>query len=428
MSANPSSNPSSGSSSSSSSNSSHQNSDEIRVSDVISLSAGALRAYPLRSALSMLGISIGVMAVVLLTSIGEGTRLYILDQFMQFGTTTIAINPGKVETGGIPGIMGGTTHKLTIDDAEALARVPEVLEVVPIVMGQGRVEGNGRSRSVYVYGTTAGMPDVLKFGVGRGQFLPPGDPRRGGSIAVLGPKLKHELFGDENALGEFVRVAGTRFRVIGIMAPKGRVLGFDIDDAAYIPVASAMQVFNVDELMEIDLTYAHERLTDSVAEAVKRILSERHGGREDFTITTQTAMIETFGKVMNVVTMSVGAIAGVSLLVGAIGILTMMWISVGERISEIGLMRALGATKREIQRLFLLEAALLTTAGGLIGIGGGLGVSALLRNLIPGLPIHTPIVYMVAALSMSVATGLISGIAPARRAASLEPVDALRTE
>ena len=240
--------------------------------------------------------------------------------------------------------------------------------------------------------------------------------------------MKHELFGDENALGEFVRVAGARFRVIGIMAPKGRILGFDIDDAAYIPVATAMQVFNVDELMEIDLTYAHERQTDAVAGSVKRILSERHGGREDFTVTTQTAMIETFGKVMNVITMSVGAIAGVSLLVGAIGILTMMWISVGERVSEIGLMRALGATQGEIQRLFLLEAALLTTAGGLIGIGGGLGVAALLRSLIPGLPIHTPLVYMAAALVMSVTTGLVSGIAPARRAASLEPVDALRAE
>jgi putative ABC transport system permease protein len=376
----------------------------------------------------MLGISIGVMAVVLLTSIGEGTRRYILDQFMQFGTTTIAINPGKVETGGIPGIMGGTTHKLTIDDAEALRRVPEVLEVVPIVMGQGPVEGNRRSRSVYVYGTTSGMPDVLKFGVSRGRFLPPGDPRRGGSVAVLGPKLKHELFGDQNALGEFVRVAGTRFRVIGIMAPKGRILGFDIDDAAYIPLATAMQVFNLDELMEIDLTYAHERLTEVVAEAVKRMLAERHGGREDFTVTTQTAMIETFGKVMNVITMSVGAIAGVSLLVGAIGILTMMWISVGERVSEIGLMRALGATEGEIQRLFLLEAALLTTIGGLVGIGGGLGLAALLRILIPGLPVHTPFRYVMAALTMSVVTGLVSGLAPARRAASLEPVDALRAE
>jgi putative ABC transport system permease protein len=401
---------------------------ELQIRDLMNFSGGALRAYPLRSALSMLGISIGVAAVVLLTSIGEGTKRHVLNEFNQFGTTVIAINPGKVETAGIPGIFGGTTRKLTIDDAEALRRIPNVQHVVSMAIGQGRVEGNGRARSVYVYGATSQLPEVMKFKIGRGQFLPAGDPRRGGSIAVLGPKLKSELFGDENALGEFVRIAGTRFRVIGIMEPKGRILGFDIDDSAYVPVATAMQIFNVDELMEIDVTYAHERMTDSLAEEIRLTLMERHAGREDFTITTQTAMIETFDKIMNVVTSGAAAIAGVSLLVGAIGILTMMWISVGERTSEIGLLRAVGVSHRQIQRIFLLEAAMLTSLGGLLGMTAGLAIAHAMRWLIPGLPIRIPVAYLVAAMIMSIGTGLLSGIAPAKRAAALEPVEALRSE
>jgi len=401
---------------------------ELQLRDLINFSGGALVAYPLRSALSMLGISIGVTAVVLLTSIGEGTKRHVLEQFNQFGTTVIAINPGKVETGGIPGVFGGTSHKLTIEDSEALKRIPDVQHVVPMAIGQGRVEGNGRARSVFVYGATSALPQVMKFGIGRGQFLPRGDPRRGGSIAVLGPKLKSELFGDDNALGEFVRIAGTRFRVIGIMEPKGRILGFDIDDSAYIPVATAMQIFNVDELMEIDVTYAHEGMTDALAEAIRITLTERHAGKEDFTITTQTAMIETFDKVMNVITLGASAIAGVSLLVGAIGIMTMMWISVGERTSEIGLLRAIGVSNQEIQRIFLLEAAMLTSMGGLFGMVAGLGIAQGLRFFIPGLPIRIPVAYLAAAMVMSIGTGLLSGIAPAKRAAELEPVEALRSE
>jgi putative ABC transport system permease protein len=400
----------------------------MEAEDVLRFSSGALRGNPLRSVLSMLGIAIGVAAVVLLTSLGEGTRRYIVAQFSQFGTNVLAVNPGKTETGGMPGMLGGTTHKLTLDDMEAIARLPEVQGVVPMVVGQARVEGGGRGRSVFVYGTTSALPEVLTFEIGQGSFLPPGDPSRGASVAVLGPKLKQELFGEENALGHFVRVAGARLRVIGVMVPKGRMLGFDIDDAVYIPVATAMQVFNLDEVGEIDVSFAHEGMTDRVVEAVKLVLTDRHGGKEDFTLTTQTAMLEVFGKVMDVITASVAVIAGISLLVGAIGIFTMMWISVGERVSEIGLMRALGATASQVHRIFMLEALLLTLLGGLAGLAIGLGGASLMRSLVPGLPVHTPFEYVVAALAMSALAGLLSGVGPARRAADLEPVDALRTE
>ena len=376
----------------------------------------------------MLGIAIGVAAVVLLTSLGEGARRYIVAQFSQFGTNVLAINPGRVETGGIPGAFGGTTHKLTIDDAEALRRLRQVQSVVPMAMGQARVEGGGRGRSVLIYGTTSDLPEVFTFKIGQGSFLPPGDPRRGGSVAVLGPKLKRELFGEENALGQFVRIAGARLRVIGVMAPKGRILGFDIDDAAYLPVATAMRLFNLDELQEVDVLFSHEGMTDSVAKAVRRLLVERHGGKEDFTLTTQTEMLDVFGRVMDVITLSVAVIAAISLLVGAVGIFTMMWISVGERVGEIGLLRALGATSRQVLAIFLVEAVLLTSLGGTAGLLFGLSLMALIRFIVPGLPLAAPLEYVVGALAMSAASGLISGVSPARRAAALVPVEALRAE
>ena len=398
------------------------------LADYFRIGLGALSGHRLRSFLSMLGIAIGIAAVILLTSIGEGTRRYLITEFTQFGTNVLAINPGKTETSGLPGVFGGTTHKLTLDDSEALERLSGVEKVVPLAMGQARVEGNGRGRSVFVYGVTSDVPEVWKFEVGQGSFLPPGDPRRGSMMAVLGPTLKRELFGDENALGEFVRVAGFRLRVIGVMAPKGRILGIDIDDSVYVPVATVMQMFNLDELMEIDLLFSHEGLMDGVVQQVTRVLTDRHAGREDFTITTQTAMLDVFENVMNVITASVGAIAGISLLVGAIGILTMMWITVNERVHEIGLMRALGATADQVERLFLLEAVILTLVGGVLGIAAGLGIAQVLSFVVPGMPVYTPLRYMLAALVVSALTGLLSGVAPARRAASLHPVEALRVE
>jgi putative ABC transport system permease protein len=395
---------------------------------LIPLAVGALRAHRLRSFLSMLGIAIGVAAVILLTSIGEGTRVYVVSQFTQFGTNILAVNPGKAKTLGIPGVLGGTTHKLTIDDAEALARIPGVETVVPVVMGNARVEGGGRARSVPVLGATPDVTILYRFGARQGSFWPRGDPRRGGPWAVLGPKLARELFGDVAPLGRFVRVASGRFRVVGVMQPKGQMMGFDIDDVAYLPVASAMRLFNLDELMEIDLIYSNARDTARVEAAVTSVLTDRHDGNDDFTVTTQEAMLDVFGSVMDVLTMAVGAIAGISLLVGATGILTMMWIAVGERTSEIGLVRALGATRDQVQALFLAEAATLAALGGVAGIGMGLGVGYLLRVAVPGLPVETPLAFVLAGLGVSVLTGLVAGVVPARRAASFDPIEALRAE
>jgi len=306
--------------------------------------------------------------------------------------------------------------------------VPGVQEVVPVAMGMARVQAGERGRSVFVYGVTSEVPRVWKFEVGQGRFLPAGDPRRAAPLAVLGPKLKREIFGTGNALGAHVKIGGQRAQVIGVMAPKGLLLGFDIDDSVYVPVASAQQLFNRDDLMEIDVLFASWRPADAIARDVRAVLVQRHDGREDFTITTQTGMLDVLENVLGMINLAVAGIGAISLVVGAIGILTIMWISVGERTSEIGLQKALGATPRQILLIFLIEAAMLAMAGGVVGVGVGLGLAWGARLAVPGLPLHTSPGYVVAALAVSLIVGLASGVLPARRAARLDPMQALRCE
>jgi putative ABC transport system permease protein len=397
--------------------------------DLMGLAWGAVAGHRLRSALTMLGIAIGVAAVILLTSIGEGTREFVLSEFTQFGTNLIAINPGKLSTsGGSPAALAGTVRKLTIEDAEALQRLPQVQASMPVSFGNARVEQQDRGRRVLVYGVTSEMPLVWKFGIRMGRFLPEGDPRHGSAVAVLGMKLKRELFGDANPLGERVRIGGRPFRVIGVTEPKGQFLGFDLDDTVFVPVSTAMQLFNRDDLLEIDVVYRSSRFTGQVVDGIRRVLLDRHDGEEDFTITTQESMLKILDRILAVVTAGVAAIGGISLVVGAIGILTMMWISVNESIAEIGLIRALGARRRQVLGYFLLQAALLSTAGGVLGVGAGIGTARLLQLGMPGLPVRTPVGYVLGALLLSFAVGLLSGVLPARRAAGLDPVEALRAE
>jgi putative ABC transport system permease protein len=395
---------------------------------LLRLALGAIRSHGLRSFLSLLGIAIGIAAVIVLTSIGEGTRRYILSQFSQFGTNLIAIHPGKAKTSGMPGVFGGSTKHLTLDDALALARIPGVERVVPTTAGTARVEAGGRSRNVIVQGVTPDFEEVFQIRVRQGSFWPDTDPRRGSQFTVLGPKLARELFPDASPLGEFVRVGSTRFRVCGVMEPKGSMLGIDLDDMAYLPVASALQLFDQRDLTEIDLNYQPIEATERIRAEIKRVLSERHGGEEDFTVTTQQAMLDVFGNVMTVITTAVGAIAGISLLVGAIGILTVMWIAVRERTSEVGLLRAIGASRVQVAGLFLAEAGAVALVGGAAGVALGLLLGAALRLAVPGLPVSTPLSFVLAALGTSCAVGLISGVLPARRAAQLDPIDALRGE
>ncbi|HQR67061.1 MAG TPA: ABC transporter permease, partial [Thermoanaerobaculia bacterium] len=306
--------------------------------------------------------------------------------------------------------------------------VPGVLKTVPVSFGSARVVAGERARNVFIYGVTSDATEVWRYRVAQGRFLPPGDPNRAVPLAVLGPKLKRELFGEASALGARVRIGGFRFLVVGVLEPKGQFLGFDIDDAAYIPVASAKSLFGREDLISIDTLFSPNLPAERVVEGVRQVLLARHRGEEDFTITTQNEMLGVLDRVLSIVSFAVGGIGAISLLVGAIGILTMMWISVGERTTEIGLARAVGASRGQILALFLLEAALLSLAGGVLGLAAGIGIGRLAATVLPGLPFRTPPLFVVLALAVSLAVGLLSGVLPARRAASLDPIEALRSE
>jgi putative ABC transport system permease protein len=395
--------------------------------DTVKLSMQAVISHRLRSLLTALGIGVGIAAVVLLTSLGEGIHRYVLAEFTQFGTNLISITPGKTTTTGFSGGVISNVRPLTISDAMALERTPRVIATVPIVQGNAAVKYDQRSRRTHVFGVGTAAPRVWNMAVAQGRFLPDDDPRVARGYVVLGSKVKDELFGAQNPLGRRVRIGSEQYRVIGVMASKGQVLGFDLDDAVFIPAARALALFNRDSLMEINLLYAAGSQSRDVARSARALLIERHGD-EDFTIITQDQMLEVLGSVLNVLTLAVGALGGISLLVGGVGILTIMTISVHERTAEIGLLRAMGADRSQILVLFIGEAVVLAGIGGLAGLVVGTGGAWLLGVLVPALPTHTPWIFVLAAELLAAVIGLLAGVLPARHAARLDPIEALRAE
>ena len=395
--------------------------------DLLQLAIRAITAHRLRSTLTLLGIAVGIAAVILLTSIGEGVHQFVLTQFTQFGTNVVEITPGKVATGGAPQGLPSSARPLSLEDAGALARLPGVTGATPILWGNSEVEADGKLRRTTVYGVGANMSEVFKMVVRSGRFLPADDEGAARAFVVLGSKLKQELFGSSNPLGARVRIAGQHFRVIGVMESKGQFIGMDLDDTAYIPASQAQALYNREGMMKIDVIYQEGLPSALIAERVKTLLKARHG-REDFTITTQEDMLKTLSKILDVLTAAVAAIGSISLLVGGVGIVTIMSIAVAERTQEIGLLVALGATRRNILTLFLGEAVMLSAAGGLIGLAAGMGMAQLLRLALPAMPVHTPLLYVVLAEGVAIAIGLAAGVLPARRAARLDPVEALRAE
>ena len=395
--------------------------------DFLKLTGGSLIAHRMRTFLTTLGIAVGIAAVMLLTSIGEGIHKFVLAEFTQFGTTIVGINPGRTTTHGASTGMFGTVRPLSIEDAQALERLPFARAVVPVVQGNAEVEVGNLRRRTTVYGVGAQMPEAFSMKVQSGRFLPADDPTAPRALAVLGSKLRQELFGSGNPLGQRIGIGGDRYRIVGVMEPKGTVLGFDLDDTVYIPAARGLELFNRDTLFEIDLLYQKDVSADKVAAGIRKLLMARHG-REDFTVTTQEQMLDVLGSILNILTFAVGAIGGISLLVGAIGIVTIMTIAVNERTSEIGLIRALGARRSQILSLFLGEAIVLAAIGGIAGLGLGVGIAHLLHLALPALPVHTPWIFVIMAEAVAVFIGLAAGVLPARRAARLDPIEALRAE
>lgn len=395
--------------------------------DILHISLTSLIDQRMRSFLTVLGIAVGIASVVLLTSIGEGVHRFMLSEFTQFGTNLIGINPGKTSTIGMSGAIINNIRPLSIADEEALRRIAGVIDTVSLVQGNAPVEMEKRRRHTNVLGVGPSAATVWQIKVARGRFLPTDDPRAARAFTVLGSKVADELFRDISPLGRMVRIGGERYRVIGVMESKGQMLGFDLDDAVYIPTARAMSLFNQGSLMEIDLLYQVGMQSKTIAEKTKKLLVARHGS-EDFTITTQEEMLDVLGSVLGIVTLAVGGLGAISLLVGGVGILTIMTIAVNERTPEIGLLRAIGAGRNQILFLFIGEAVVLAAIGGLAGLAVGAGGAWLLGALVPALPTHTPWQYALYAEILAAVIGLLAGVLPARHAAGLDPVEALRAE
>jgi putative ABC transport system permease protein len=396
--------------------------------DAVQLALRAVTAQRLRSFLTLLGIAVGIASVILLTSIGEGIHRFVLAEFTQFGTNIASISPGKVKTSGpAPTGIPTSVRPLSLDDARALASLPHVTGITATVWGNTEVGANGRLRRTTINGVGADMARVYNIKVKTGQFLPPESLENARALVVLGAKLKSELFGSANPLGARVRVGNLQFRVIGVLEAKGQFLGVDLDDAAYIPTARALELYNRDGVMKIDLAYEEGVPAARIVAAVKSTLVARHG-REDFTITTQEDMLRTLSNILDILTMAVGALGGISLLVGGVGIVTIMTIAVSERTGEIGLMVALGAPRQTILALFLGEAVVLSAIGGLMGLALGFGLAQVIHWFVPALPVHTPMSFVLLAEGLAVFIGLLAGVLPARSAARLDPVEALRAE
>lgn len=395
--------------------------------DALQLAVRAIAAQRLRSFLTLLGIGVGIAAVILLTSIGEGIHRFVLGEFTQFGTNVVSALPGKTKTTGRPSGLPSSARPLSLEDAQALEHLPGVVAVTPNVRGNAEVEGNGRTRRTLVYGVSAAAQTVFRATLHNGQFLPAEDAGSARAFVVLGSKLKEELFGSGNALGQRLRIGGLHFRIIGVTEPKGQFLGIDLDDTAFIPAGRALELFNREGVDEINASASAGAPSARVAASIRERLLARHGS-EDFTLVTQEEMLKTLSNILNVLTLAVGALGGISLLVGGVGIVTIMTIAVSERTGEIGLLVALGARRRTILALFLGEAVALAAAGSLFGLALGIGLAQLIHFALPALPVHTPLSFVFLAEAMAAAIGLLAGVLPARRAARLDPVQALRSE
>ncbi len=399
----------------------------MRFIDCNRIAFGAVTRYPLRTSMMLLATSIGVGAVLLLTALGESARGYVSAQFQSLGTNLIIVFPGKSETSGVsPGVMTGTTEReLTLDDARALARSSAIKLFAPVIVGSMPVSLGGLERDTTVIGTTQQFAEIRQWQMALGEFLPNVDIDRASPVCVIGSVIRREIFRDEPPIGKWLRLGDRRCRVTGVLSEQGTSIMVDVDEIVIVPVSYAQMLFDVSGLFRIIIQATGHDTMGRARDDVIRIISERHYGEEDITAITQDAVLSTFDGIFSTLTKALAGIASISLIVAGVLIMNVMLVAVSQRTKEVGLLKALGATRRQIIALFLTEAAFLAVLGGAAGLGFGYLVTSSLRAFFPEYIFMPPAWAAAGAFGVALCCGLFFGIWPARKAAALDPIMAL---
>ena len=384
-----------------------------------------------RSLLTMLGVVIGVMAVVMLVALGEAAQRYIELQFAGMGSNLISVTPGKQESTGAAPIVSKSFRKLTNENArEIRRRARGVAHVAPIVVGAGAVRSGGRMRDCMVFGVTEDCSPVRNIYARTGRFVTAPDVEKNAAVCLLGLQVKTDLFGGKNALHEQITINRRKFQVVGVLEELGTTLGINMDDMVMIPLPAAQQMFHggQDELYQIMVSTANAADVSEAAASIREVLIEAHDHTEDFTIVDQASILETFNDIFGVLKVMLTGLASISLLVGGIGIMNIMLVSVRERTREVGIRKAIGATRGDIGLQFLVESVALGGVGGILGIAFGYLGTILLAIFYPVFPVSISAWSVAMAFFFSLAVGVFFGVYPAMTAASVDPVEALRYE
>lgn len=399
----------------------------MKFIDAIVFSIVAIIGTPVRTALLIIAMSIGVAAVVLLTALGDGARKYVVNEFSSIGTNLVIVFPGRSETGGFnpANLVTSTPRDLTVDDAAALLRLPSVKKISPILVGTTEINAAGKLREAMLVGTNDDFFKVRHLNLSLGRPLSNSDLRHASAEVVLGAAIRQDIFGRNNPLGKTVRVGDRKLRVVGVLEEGGRGMGMTTDELVILPVATAQAMLNTNTLFRILIESKSRAEIQKVKEQVLTAITIRHDGEEDVTVITQDAVLETFDKVLAVLTFGVAGIAAISLAVAGILIMNVMLVSVTQRTAEVGLLKALGATASMVKYLFLMEALLLSLTGAVLGVGLGYLGAMLLRHVYPTFPAYPPIWAMLAGLATALISGLVFGVMPAQKAAKLNAIEAL---
>lgn len=386
-----------------------------------------LRRYRFRTSMMMLAMTLAVGSVVAFTALGEGARGFVRNEFSSLGAELLVVLPGRKQTtGGAPPVMGTSARDVTLLDIRNLReRLRGAQAVVPLMAGKVEVSANARSRDVMIIGSTAQYFSVRELKVLNGNILPEIDDNLAQPVCVIGGKVRDELFGNAQAVGEWIKMGDRRFRIIGVLSGKADASGFDLSDGVLIPVASAQMLFNRQGLFRVIIQPHQHYPIDKLQQEVLDAFRDLHQGEEDVTVVKPDSMMKTFDKIFSALTLGIGAIAGISLLVAGVLVMNLTLISVSQRTKEIGLLKALGASNRHIRRLFLLESVLLCMAGALCGVVAGELLVLLGRSLWPNVPFAAPVWAVVASVLIALFSGVVFAWMPASRAARQQPVEAL---